>query len=308
MDEILISLIAQDENLLVRRDELIGKLDEKVPANLRRDYAAIRTALELNVGEIFAAGNSDRNSALFKAFKVLLSSGLSEQRIDFVIKTFSRVLGWDKYSDDLDKEFRQLIARVKKLEDEVSALSSRVKELESKTEENFSATETVPSRKKISTSDDEPSENFVPYIPAPSKPRSFDFLDKYNALLKMAGREKVLARSNFIKSYVAKAFDCKNFETRINEPTTPPIFKTINSIFSGAYWAIQLSEIQFAVLPNINAYVYTENRHNAQAMGEVFNSNFNGGTKKITSAKIPAFFECEGDVWTLKAKGELILN
>ena len=184
-----------------------------------------------------------------------------------------------------------------------------MKELESKTAENFSATETVPSRKKNSKPKDaEPPENFVVYIPAPSKPKNFDFLDKYNALLKMAGREKVFARSKFIKSYVAKAFDCKNFEMRMNEPMPPPIFKTLNSIFSGAYWAILLTGNQYAVLPNVDSYVYTENRHKAQAMGEVFNSNFNGGTKKITSAKLPAAFECEGDVWTLKAKGELVLS
>ena len=308
MDEILMALIAQDENILLRRDELIGRLDEKVPANLRRDYAAIRTALELNVGEIFAAGSSDRDSARYKALKVLSSSGLSEQRIDFVIKTFSRILGWDKYSEDLEKEFRQLIVRVKKLEDEVSALTTKLKELESNSTENFSATETVPSRKKNSTPDDEPSENFVPYIPAPSTPKSFDFLDKYNALLKLSGREKVFARSKFIKNYVAKAFDCKNFEERMNEPIPPPIFKTINSIFSGAYWAILLTGNQYAVLPNVDAYVYTEDRHKAQAMGEVFNSNFNGVIKKITSAKLPAVFECEGDFWTLKAEGELVLS
>lgn len=308
MDEILMALIAQDENILVRRDELIGKLNEKVPANLRRDYAAIRTALELNVGEIFAVGSSDRDSARYKALKVLSSSGLSEQRIDFVIKTFSRVLGWDKYSDDFNKEFLQLIARVKKLEDEVSALTTKLKELESKTTENFSATETVPSRKKSSMSADEPSENFVPYIPAPSKPKNFDFFDKYNALLKMSGREKVSARSEFIKNYVTKAFDCKNFELRMTEPLPPPTFKTINSIFSGAYWAILLTGNQYAVLPNVDAYVYTENRHKAQAMGEVFNSNFKSGTKKITSAKLPAVFECEGDVWTLKAKGALVVS
>ena len=117
MDEILMALIKDDKNILLRRDELIGKLDEKVPANLRRDYAAIRTALELNVGEIFAAGNYDRDSARFKALKVLSSSGLSEQRIDFVIKTFSRVLGQNENSD---APTDSLIERVENLESTVA--------------------------------------------------------------------------------------------------------------------------------------------------------------------------------------------
>lgn len=309
MDEILMALIAEDKNILARRDELIAALDAKVPANLRRDYAAIRTALTLNVGEIFLVGSSNRDSARYKALKVLSSSGLSEQRIDFVIKTFSRILGWDKYSEDTEEELRKLIGRVKKLEGEVSALTARLKILESKATENISANEKVSSNKESSTpSDDEtPTENFVPYIPAPSKPQNFVFLDQYNLLLKMAGREKVFARGKFIKKYVAYAFDCKNFELRISEPMPPPVFQTINSVFSGVYWAIPMEENQYAVLPNVDTYYYTENRHKAQAMGEVFNSNYDSGTKKITSIKLPAIFEYDGDVWNLKSKGTLDL-
>ena len=91
MDEILIALIKRDENLLIRRDELIGKLDEEVPAKFRRDYAAIRQALELNVGEIFSAKRFDLPSAKIEAGKILHESGMQEVRVNFVLETFEKV-------------------------------------------------------------------------------------------------------------------------------------------------------------------------------------------------------------------------
>lgn len=92
MDKILIALIKQNENLLIRRDELIGKLDEEVPAKFRRDYAAIRQALELNVGEIFSAKRFDLQSAKVEAGKILHESGMQESRVNFVLETFEKVI------------------------------------------------------------------------------------------------------------------------------------------------------------------------------------------------------------------------
>ena len=126
MDEILMALIKDDKNILLRRDELIGKLDEKVPANLRRDYAAIRKALKLNVGEILAAGNSDKKSARYKAIKVLSSSGFNEQQINFVIKIFSRVLDWDENSN---AQTDSLIERVENLESSLANIRAENEQL-----------------------------------------------------------------------------------------------------------------------------------------------------------------------------------
>lgn len=113
MDEILMALIAKDKNILFRRNELINKLDKIVPTNLRRDYAAIRTALILNVGLIFAAGKHNLEKAKEDSFQILSSSNLNEQQIDFVIKTFSRVLSTNKTSN---AQTESLIERVGNLE------------------------------------------------------------------------------------------------------------------------------------------------------------------------------------------------
>lgn len=91
MDEILIALIKRNENLLIRRDELIGKLDEEIPAKFRRDYAAIRQALELNIGEIFFSKRFDLQSAKVEAGKILHESGMQEVRVNFVLETFEKV-------------------------------------------------------------------------------------------------------------------------------------------------------------------------------------------------------------------------
>ena len=197
MDEILMALIKDDKNILLRRDELIGKLDEKVPANLRRDYAAIRKALKLNVGDIFAAGSDDKKSARYKAMKILSSSGFNEQQINFVIKTFSRVLGWNENSDaptdsliervenlestvaniraDNEKLKAQMatlkfrsIKRIEKLESEVAALNKNLKVLTNlvrRLDEKFSTAKDLnlnaPTQTAIST------KNFKPFQYAP---------------------------------------------------------------------------------------------------------------------------------------------
>ena len=91
MEEILREVFAQDRNILLRREELIAVLDKKVPNNLRRDYAAIRQALELNIGALFIlVENID--AAQKKAAVALKKSGMQSARIDFVLHTFSNVL------------------------------------------------------------------------------------------------------------------------------------------------------------------------------------------------------------------------
>ena len=91
MEEILREIFAQDRNILLRREELIAVLDKKVPSHLRRDYAAIRKALELNVGALFIlVENID--TAKKKATIALKKSGMQEARIDFVVNTFSNAL------------------------------------------------------------------------------------------------------------------------------------------------------------------------------------------------------------------------
>ena len=380
MEEILMALIKDDKNILLRRDELIGKLDEKVPANLRRDYSAIRKALELNVGEIFAVGNSDRDSARYKALKVLASSGLNEQRIDFVIKTFSRVLGWNENStaqtnsliervenlestlanvraENANLKSQMLIERVENLErtlanvhaenanlkSQIDALNKRLQALENRLHSceqflttNPASTSTTTSAPPVQTTTTSTSNgpswmsNDVQENSTSSGPswmsndvqnnstsngpswmkddanKNFEFLDEYNALLKIAGvLHRIKKLDEFIKKFSVKFISCEDVAERMTEPTTPPIFKY--TYYMSEYFAIPISGNQYAILPNV--YVYNDNLHNERAMGEVFYSNFvSGYSYENISVKRPAIFECKGDTWTLKAKGELNLS
>ena len=96
MEELLKKILSQDKTLLTRRDELIKILDEQVPGKLAREYNSIKRALMLNIGEIFATGNDDREAAISKATEILAQSGLQENRVKSVIDTFIKVLDWDK--------------------------------------------------------------------------------------------------------------------------------------------------------------------------------------------------------------------
>ena len=92
MDEFLKEILSQDETLITRREDLLKVLDEKVPNNLRRSYAAIRKALTLNVGEIFAVGGDSLSEKKSKVRQILKDSGMQDSRIDGVIETFVNAL------------------------------------------------------------------------------------------------------------------------------------------------------------------------------------------------------------------------
>ena len=154
MDEILITLIKSNENILVRRDELIGKLDENVPAKLRRDYAAIRTALELNVGEIFSTKRSNLHEAKRDAEKILHESGMQESRVNFVIETFDKVIT-AVFSAQIIEETTQTIktSPTKKVELNKNSVSSEtIKPVEKAVEKIFSTAQTIFNKNSSSTS------------------------------------------------------------------------------------------------------------------------------------------------------------
>lgn len=96
MEKVLREVLAGDKSLLSRKDDLIAALGKKVPANLMRDFAAIKKALSLNVGEKFFVGGEDREATKAEVAEILKNGGLQANRIDFVIDTFVKALDWDK--------------------------------------------------------------------------------------------------------------------------------------------------------------------------------------------------------------------
>ena len=64
---------------------------------MRRDFASVKKAIFLNVGEKFFVGDdADREATKTEVAKILKDGGLQEARIDFVINTFVKALDWDK--------------------------------------------------------------------------------------------------------------------------------------------------------------------------------------------------------------------
>ena len=95
MEKILREILSEDKSLLCRRDELIAVLEKKVPGNLSRDFAPIKKALTLNIGEKFFVGKTNKTAVKKEVEEILKSSGMRADRIDFVIETFAEALDWN---------------------------------------------------------------------------------------------------------------------------------------------------------------------------------------------------------------------
>ena len=102
MEEILKELLHQNKSLITRRDELIKILDEKIPNNLRRNYAALRKALTLNVGEILAVGDDTVDQKKDKVRQILKESGMQDSRIDEVINILVNVLELEEEKPEVE--------------------------------------------------------------------------------------------------------------------------------------------------------------------------------------------------------------
>ncbi len=124
----------------------------------------------------------------------------------------------------------------------------------------------------------------------------------FNMFNSLAGRNLSMARDDFVRKYSAQSFTCVNSDELLAQPKTAPEF-----IFTegGEYWAIQLTDTSFAVVPNVKTY--TEEIHNGRAMSQIFASNFVGSPCEKIRIEEPAFFESVGETWTCKRKGKLNL-
>ena len=133
-----------------------------------------------------------------------------------------------------------------------------------------------------------------------------NFVNDFNALEKLRGFSGRQAREKFLRRYKVRAFTCANVEERMNRPKLAPKFSEASSIASGDFWACNVEENFFAVVPNLKTY--TENHHAERAFGLVFESNFEGGTYSRIRVERAATFELVGDKWKLKSAGKIILS
>lgn len=132
------------------------------------------------------------------------------------------------------------------------------------------------------------------------------FVTDFNALEKLSGFSARQAREKFLRRYKVRALICANVEDRMNRPKLAPKFSEASSIASGDFWAFEVGENIFAVVPNLKTY--TENHHAERAFGIVFESNFEGGTYSRLRVERAAVFEFVGGKWKLKDAGKIILS
>ena len=142
-------------------------------------------------------------------------------------------------------------------------------------------------------------------------PREIDsfrgnFVNDFNALEKLSGFSARQAREKFLRRYKVRAFTCANVEERMNNPKLAPKFSEASSVASGDFWACNVDGNIFAVVPNLKTY--TENHHAERAFGQVFESNFDGGTYSRLRVERAATFELVGIEWRLKSVGKIILS
>ena len=132
------------------------------------------------------------------------------------------------------------------------------------------------------------------------------FINDFNALEKLSGFSGRQAREKFLRRYKIRALICANVEERMNNPKLAPKFSVASSVAGGDFWACEVEENLFAVVPNLKTY--TENHHAERAFGLVFESNFDGGTYSKIRVERAASFELIGVEWRLKSAGKIILN
>ena len=107
-----------------------------------------------------------------------------------------------------------------------------------------------------------------------------NFVNDFNALAKLSGFSARQAREKFLRRHKVRAFTCANVEERMNRPKVAPKFSETASTSSGDFWACAVEGNLFAVVPNLKTY--TENHHAERAFGQVFESNFAGGSYSRT--------------------------
>ena len=131
-----------------------------------------------------------------------------------------------------------------------------------------------------------------------------NFISEYNALYDMQeGPDKAGKQIDLEGNTLVKRFGCSNAHERLKNPDVKPIFA---NDADGLYLAYSLGNNYYAVLPTYKTYENT--RHVMYALGEVFDSNYEGGAYKKIKVERPAIFVVSDDIWNLKEKGKLVLN
>ena len=138
--------------------------------------------------------------------------------------------------------------------------------------------------------------------PPPPKPKK-TFTEEYNDI----GAAQGIGGEEFAQKFSVRAFSCANMGVRMTRKEAAPIFTDAPTAFKGDFWAVQLKDKRFAVMPN-PMLMYDENRHRAGGLVDAFSSNYRGGIFSRVQLVRPAVFTAEGYVWKIVSRGEIKLT
>ena len=122
---VLAELLAEDRQLLGRKDELIEKLSEKIGVEYKRDFTPLRNALRDNdIGEwLLVADNGTPEDKEAVEAKILASlSNIQESRAKFVVETLIGAMGWhEDPSSEPEPESVELDEEIEDTEEQASS-------------------------------------------------------------------------------------------------------------------------------------------------------------------------------------------
>lgn len=196
--------------------------------------------------------------------------------------------------------------KIKSLEDKVSSLEKTISAAltESRNKPNANtgteATHINESLNAYNHSLGECQHDTMPY----DETKAEDFIREYNALYDMReAMEKKRKQTALENDSLLRRFSCSNNNERLYNPDIEPIFKSSQN---GEYIAYDVGNNHYAVLPAYAAYEKT--RHVMYAMGDVFDSNYEGEAYTKIEVVKPAIFVVSDDKWNLDRKGKLVLK
>ena len=198
---------------------------------------------------------------------------------------------------------RQLRNEVELLKNQIVALNDRF-EKQSKL---------LTEQKKNIESNSLPTKNFssnhststASKSPTPEPLAWKDFVDEYNSLKSLQGRDLRSGIDNFIKKYNVKGFDCENAQERLNNPDAEPKFVERQPNRCD-YWHYMSKDGKNVVVPSASVTSYNDNFHNERAMSLFFDSNFVGSkTYSEILVQRPTILNSS---WNVEQKGLLRLN
>ena len=120
--------------------------------------------------------------------------------------------------------------------------------------------------------------------------------------------EQRRARNDFIRKYQVVGLICTNSQARMGNPSLAPEFGDAGSPQQGDLWAAPLGKPPlYAVMPR-QGLNYEHQRNESGGLGEIFDSNFEGGTYARIELLYLAIFQRGGGGWVSSKKGQIRLT